>query len=92
MDVDHSNNQPIQILKAHVFSIKIIFTAIDQHNYYLIPAVKQEYFRADKKDLALPASTHNQNKMNEINSARLTNTSSSIEREGFGLQKMQTKP
>ena len=49
MDVDHSNNQPIQILKAHVFSIKIIFTAIDQHNYYLIPAVKQEYFRADKK-------------------------------------------
>ena len=67
-------------------------TAIDQHNYYLIPAVKQEYFRADKKDLAQPASTHNQNKMNEINSAWLTNTSSSIEREGFGLQKMQTKP
>ena len=30
--------------------------------------------------------------MNEINSAWLTNTSSSIERKGFGLQKMQTKP
>ena len=24
-------------------------TAIDQHNYYLIPTVKQEYFRANKK-------------------------------------------